>query len=111
MKSIELGKKEKEKLLILDMDETMIAAKFESKDGSLPKKFESQFAFEFSGTKIHVRFRPYLNDALEKLSQSYEVVAWTAGVKDYATPILNQIDPENKIFKHRMFRDQCMKVD
>jgi len=29
MKSIELGKKTKEKVLILDMDETMIAAKFE----------------------------------------------------------------------------------
>mgnify|MGYP006100894687 CR=1 FL=1 len=41
MKSIELGKKTKEKVLILDMDETMIAAKFESKDGSLPAKFES----------------------------------------------------------------------
>jgi hypothetical protein len=36
MKSIELGKKTKEKVLILDMDETMIAAKFE---GSLPPKF------------------------------------------------------------------------
>ena len=68
MKSIELGKKTKEKVLILDMDETMIAAKFESKDGSIPAKFDSQFQFEFSGTKIHVRFRPYLNDALEKLS-------------------------------------------
>lgn len=29
MKSLELGKKTKEKTLILDMDETMIAAKFE----------------------------------------------------------------------------------
>jgi hypothetical protein len=37
MKSIELGKKTKEKVLILDMDETMIAAKFE---GKLPAKFE-----------------------------------------------------------------------
>lgn len=36
MKSIELGKKTKEKVLILDMDETMIAAKFE---GSLTPKF------------------------------------------------------------------------
>ena len=65
MKSIELGKKTKEKVLILDMDETMIAAKFE---GNLPAKFEKQFSFDFSGTSIHVRFRPYLNDALEKLS-------------------------------------------
>ena len=31
LKSIELGKKTKQKLLILDMDETMIAARFRSK--------------------------------------------------------------------------------
>lgn len=108
MKSIELGKKTKEKVLILDMDETMIAAKFE---GQQPPKFVSQFSFDFSTTKIHVRFRPYLQDALEKLSQVYEIIAWTAGVKDYATPILDEIDPENKIFKKRMFRTECCKVD
>jgi len=31
LKSIELGKKTKQKLLILDMDETMIAARFRNK--------------------------------------------------------------------------------
>jgi hypothetical protein len=48
MKCIELGKKTKEKVLILDMDETMIAAKFEG--NNLPAKFEKQFTFDFSGT-------------------------------------------------------------
>lgn len=38
MKSLELGKKTKEKTLILDMDETLIAAKFEGKQ---PPKFVS----------------------------------------------------------------------
>jgi Dullard-like phosphatase family protein len=108
MKSLELGKKTKEKTLILDMDETMIAAKFE---GKTPSKFQSQFSFAFGGTFIHVRFRPYLQDALEKLSQLYELVAFTAGVKDYATPILNKIDPDNTLFKKRLFRDTCIKCD
>jgi len=36
LKSIELGKKVKDKLLILDMDETMVSARFKSK---LPDKF------------------------------------------------------------------------
>jgi hypothetical protein len=65
MKSLELGKKTKDKTLILDMDETMIAAKFE---GTLNPKFKPSFDFNFSNTKIHVRIRPYLNDVLEKLS-------------------------------------------
>ena len=44
MKSLELGKKTKEKTLILDMDETLIAAKF---DGKEPKNFVPTFSFEF----------------------------------------------------------------
>jgi TFIIF-interacting CTD phosphatase-like protein len=77
MNSLELGKKTKEKLLILDMDECMIAAKFEGKQ---QKNFQPNFSFDFQGTQIHVRLRPYLSDALEKLSQLYEIVVWTAGV-------------------------------
>jgi len=65
MKSIELGKKTKPKLLIFDMDETLVAAKF---GGHVPDKFESTFKFPFQGTEINVRLRPYLIDCLEKLS-------------------------------------------
>jgi hypothetical protein len=47
MKSIELGKKSKgedTKTLLLDMDETLIAAKF---DGKEPPKFKRTFSFDF----------------------------------------------------------------
>lgn len=107
-KSLELGKKTKEKTLILDMDETMIAAKFNDK---LPKAFVANFSFDFCEATIHVRFRPYLADTLEKLGQLYEIVAFTAGVKDYADPILDQIDPDGTIFKKRMYRDSCVKCE
>lgn len=49
MKSIQLGTKTKEKLLIFDMDETLIAAKFE---GMIPTGFEPTFKFPFKGTEI-----------------------------------------------------------
>lgn len=42
MKSIELGKKTSPKLLIFDMDETLVAAKFQ---GNVPTKFEKTFSF------------------------------------------------------------------
>lgn len=44
MNSIELGKKTKEKTLVLDMDECMIAAKFEGKQ---QKNFQANFSFDF----------------------------------------------------------------
>jgi TFIIF-interacting CTD phosphatase-like protein len=108
MQSTELGGSKKQKTLILDMDETMIAAKFSDK---LPKNFIETFSFPFSGSNIHVRLRPYLSDTLDKLKEMYELVAWTAGVQDYADPILDRIDPDNTIFKKRLYRDSCIKCE
>ena len=76
MKSIQLGAKTKDKLLIFDMDETLIAAKF---DGSIPAGFETTFKFKFKDTEISVRMRPYVLDSLEKLATLYELVVFTAG--------------------------------
>ena len=44
LKSVELGKKTKQKLLILDMDETMVAARFNQK---LPEGFITDFKFPY----------------------------------------------------------------
>ena len=48
--------------------------------------------------------RPYVLDSLEKLAQLYELVVFTAGEQEYADHILNYIDPENRIFKKRLYR-------
>ena len=101
LKSIELGKKNKQKLLVLDMDETMVSARFKNR---LPAGFVTTFAIDFQGQPIHVRVRPYLEDCLERLSALYEIVVFTAGVQDYADKILDHIDPERKIIKKRMYR-------
>jgi len=44
LKSIELGKKNRQKLLILDMDETMISARYRHK---LPPGFVTDFEIDF----------------------------------------------------------------
>lgn len=44
MKSIELGKKQKQKVLVLDMDETMVSARFKSK---MPPGFVTNFVVDF----------------------------------------------------------------
>ncbi len=44
LKSLELGKKVKQKVLVLDMDETMVSARFKSK---LPAEFQTHFVIDF----------------------------------------------------------------
>jgi len=65
-KSIELGKKMKEKTLILDMDETLIAAIQEkdlNKDNN--QYFDlPDFEFKLDDQNIKVKFRPYLLSSL-----------------------------------------------
>lgn len=105
MKSFELGKKTKPKTLIFDMDETLVAAKFE---GRVPEKFVTNFSFPFADTTISVRLRPYLVDCLEKLATMYEILIFTAGQQEYADQILDYIDQDNKIFKQRLYRQDCI---
>jgi hypothetical protein len=50
----------------------------------------------------------YREDILEKLSEMYEIVVFTAGVRDYADHILDEIDPSNTIFKKRLYRNDCI---
>mgnify|MGYP001626816034 CR=1 FL=1 len=108
LKSIQIGTKSKDKLLIFDMDETLVAAKFE---GHIPTGFEPTFKFPFKDTEISVRLRPYVQDVLEKLNQWYEIVVFTAGEQEYADCILDYIDPNRTIFKKRLYRQDCIQLD
>lgn len=56
-KSFELGKKTRQKVLVLDMDETMISAKFQH---HAPHNFIASFDIDYHGQTILIRKRPYL---------------------------------------------------
>lgn len=56
-KSFELGKKTKQRLLVFDMDETLISAKFAQR---APPGFITNYSFDFHGKEILVRTRPHL---------------------------------------------------
>jgi hypothetical protein len=56
-KSFELGHKTKQRVLVFDMDETLVSARFE---GRCPENFYENFSFEFNGSRIKVKVRPYL---------------------------------------------------
>ena len=90
------------------MDETMVSARFRNR---LPPDFQTHFIIDFQGSPIHVRLRPYLTDCLERLSQLYEIIVFTAGVQEYADKILDHIDPERQIIKKRLYRQDCICVE
>jgi CTD small phosphatase-like protein 2 len=44
------------------------------------------------------------------LSTLFEIVVFTAGEKEYADSILDFIDSDRSVIKHRLYRDQCYKA-
>lgn len=104
-------KAEKDKTLVLDLDETLVHCTVENPTDSY--QIDMTFPVNFHGIEyqVHVKLRPYLKEFLESVSQRFEVVVFTASQRVYADELLNRIDPENKYIKHRMFRESCLPVE
>ena len=94
----------KRKTLFLDLDETLVHSNFKT----FYSKEDIVFDMLYDGKKhtIHVLKRPYVDEFLDKVSNLFELVIFTASISDYANPLLNKLDPNRRI-SYRLFREHC----
>jgi Dullard-like phosphatase family protein len=100
---------ELDKLLILDMDETLIhTERFE--DNYLP---EGSYDFKFP---IHGKYdekwyytikRPFLDEFLKYAFDNFKVAVWTAGGSDYAGEVMKGIGIDTKKLEFFWTRERC----
>ncbi|XP_006875958.1 PREDICTED: RNA polymerase II subunit A C-terminal domain phosphatase [Chrysochloris asiatica] len=58
---------------------------------------------------LHTRLRPHCKEFLEKVARLYELHVFTFGSRLYAHTIAGFLDPEKKLFSHRILsRDECI---
>ncbi|XP_061573448.1 RNA polymerase II subunit A C-terminal domain phosphatase isoform X3 [Cololabis saira] len=58
---------------------------------------------------LHTRLRPHCKEFLEKTAKLYELHVFTFGSRLYAHTIAGFLDPEKKLFSHRILsRDECI---
>mmetsp|Transcript_80082 Transcript_80082/g.214377 ORF Transcript_80082/g.214377 Transcript_80082/m.214377 type:complete len:187 (-) Transcript_80082:102-662(-) len=59
---------------------------------------------------VWVKIRPHCFDFLKHVAERFEIIVFTASQKIYADKLLNLLDPDRSLIRHRVFRDSCTLV-
>ena len=87
------SKNTKQFTLVLDLDETIICRKTNSKG------------------HIMIMPRPGLKQFLKEISKIYEIIVFTSATQTYADPILNSLDIKNQYFDKRLYRQHTVLIN
>ncbi|EXC51209.1 CTD small phosphatase-like protein [Morus notabilis] len=94
--------------VFLDLDETLV----HSQADPPPERFDFVVRPRIDGEvmNFYVLKRPGVDELLEWLAAKYEVVVFTAGLREYASLVIDRLDRKSLI-AHRLYRDACKEVD
>ncbi|XVF87264.1 hypothetical protein PTKIN_Ptkin18bG0105100 [Pterospermum kingtungense] len=98
---------DKKGTIVLDLDETLVHSTLDPP----PPRYDFTVSRKIHRVTInfYVSKRPGVDEFLEMISKKYEVVVFTAGHKEYASKVLDTLDPKGFI-SHRFYRDSCKRV-
>ena len=94
------------KLLILDLDETLIHTECVPDDQS--HLFEYDFKMPSDkGSSYYTKKRPFLSQFLDYAFDNFDVAVWTAAGLDYATLVLENIGVDKTKLKFFYTKENC----
>ncbi|XP_018411820.1 PREDICTED: RNA polymerase II subunit A C-terminal domain phosphatase [Nanorana parkeri] len=110
-----LGREDQQRLhrnrklvLMVDLDQTLIHTT-ELHCQHMSRKGIFHFQLGRGEPMLHTRLRPHCKEFLEKIAKLFELHVFTFGSRLYAHTIAGFLDPEKKLFSHRILsRDECI---
>ena len=127
------------KILLLDLDETLIHADFNREFINDKKnKYDAVITFEENESdfeenneefylqrkiklekiedekkkyKVGIFVRKGAKQFLAEVSKYFEVGIFTASVKEYADAVINYLDPKKNMIKFRLYRNNCININ
>ena len=120
---------ESDMVVVLDMDECLIHSQFLSspqtaqvyahqlkqqrrQSANSGSKVVDHFKITLpEGDLVHVNLRPGLKEFLQQCTERFETHIFTAASSIYAKPVLDNLDPEGKMFAGRWYREHCTYVE
>ncbi|KAM5194089.1 CTD small phosphatase-like protein 3 [Mantella aurantiaca] len=73
---------------------------------------EYTFLTPFQDTyyKVYLKVRPHVKNFLLAVSKFYEIFIYTTARKEYGEQIMELLDPQKTLIRHRLYQDHCMCV-
>lgn len=96
-----------EATLVVDLEETLM---FSSLNVIEDAEYTFHTAFQDHQYKVYMILRPHVKEFLQSMAKIYELFVYTCAKKEYAEKILNILDPQRKLFRHRLYQDDCACV-
>uniref|UniRef100_A0A1B6DA32 CTD nuclear envelope phosphatase 1 homolog n=1 Tax=Clastoptera arizonana TaxID=38151 RepID=A0A1B6DA32_9HEMI len=102
----------KRKVLVLDLDETLIHSHHEGitrqtvKAGT-PPDFVLKVTIDRHPVRFFVHKRPHVDFFLDIVSKWYELVVFTASMEIYGAAVADRLDNNRGILKRRYYRQHC----
>jgi len=100
--------------VMLDLDGTLVSSFTPKRAPRLPAYVRTHIVgmgSKLNPQGVYVVERPGLSQFLEELAQFAEVIVFTAGLEDYASPIIDAIDPHNRLFTQRIYREGTLRTE
>ena len=102
------------KLLILDLDETLVHSDFDYSLKEKIDKYDTILHFDSEDEKnieLPLIIRPGMYEFLDYASKEFDLIVFTASEQEYADTIINYIEKDKKYFKMRLYRDHCIFIE